>query len=276
MSRFGKKFYGVLRGFRVTPAVKFLLILNFSVFILQLFAGDLSLRGNRMISFLFGLVPRLVTQNGMVWQFVTYMFLHGGFGHIFFNMFALWIFGSHLENKLGTKRFLAFYFFCGIGAGVITWAAGPFQPYPTIGASGAVIGLLTAFAFFWPNEKLYLYFVLPVKVKWIVIGYAVISFLSIPRSSEQGVAHLAHLSGIAIAFVYLLITEKYKIRINIPKRSSGFKVYQSKKSPKKNLDLDKILKKIRASGLNSLDYEELAFLKKEAQERELKNFDMFN
>lgn len=180
------------------------------------------------------------------WQFITHMFMHGGFGHLFFNMFALWMFGSILENVWGQKRFLIFYFVCGLGAALshmialyfendimvqqfnaiqdTTDAAYFIQRYwdqsviptyenanavlnaridqPTVGASGAVFGCLAAFGYLFPNTYLYLYFFVPVKAKWFVIGYIVIELVSTFRASAgDNVAHLAHLGGALFGFL---------------------------------------------------------------------------
>jgi membrane associated rhomboid family serine protease len=157
-------------------------------------------------------------------QLVTYLFLHGGWDHIFFNMFALWMFGAILENYWGGKRFLIFYIVSGIGAGVCHLAvlypemsseiARLHEQYsaesiqealysvaypvnePTLGASGAVFGCLAAFGYLFPNSLIYLYFFVPIKAKWAVLGYAAIELFSGIRSSAgDNVAHWAHLGG---------------------------------------------------------------------------------
>jgi membrane associated rhomboid family serine protease len=156
-------------------------------------------------------------------QLVTYLFMHGGWDHIFFNMFALWMFGAILENYWGGKRFLIFYVVCGIGAAVchlavlypemssklaelqqqygdqiLEYRNAPGFPLnePTVGASGSVFGCLAAFGYLFPNSLIYLYFFVPIKAKWAVIGYAAIELFSGIRSSAgDNVAHWAHLGG---------------------------------------------------------------------------------
>jgi membrane associated rhomboid family serine protease len=157
-------------------------------------------------------------------QLVTYLFLHGGFSHILFNMFALWMFGAILENYWGGKRFLVFYMVSGIGAAVCHLAVlypemsrviadlqQQYSPeslqevmysarYPvneaTLGASGAVFGCLAAFGYLFPNSLIYMYFFVPIKAKWFVIGYAALELFSGVRSSAgDNVAHWAHLGG---------------------------------------------------------------------------------
>lgn len=156
-------------------------------------------------------------------QLITYLFLHGGWDHVLFNMFALWMFGSILENYWGAKRFLIFYIICGIGAAVFHLAVlyqemAPvmdsfhqlsipeqqdllLDPHfrvnePTLGASGAVFGCLAAMGYLFPNSLIYLYFFVPIKVKWFVLGYAAIELFSGIRSTAgDNVAHWAHLGG---------------------------------------------------------------------------------
>ena len=182
----------------MTPGVKNLLLANIAVFIVQILAP--SLIENKY----FILVPQLVFKKLYLWQLVTYMFLHGGLGHIFFNMFALWMFGIELERTWGTKEFLKYYFLTGIGAGIFIAL---FSSYPTIGASGAVYGVLAAFALFFPDRYVYLYFLFPIKMKYLALGLGLIEFLSSYRAAD-GIAHVAHLGGMIIGFFYL----RYKYR----------------------------------------------------------------
>ena len=142
-----------------------------------------------------------------LWQLVSYMFLHADFSHIFFNMFSLWMFGRIIEQTLGTKRFLAYYFISGIGAGLcqiimqIFTANSPFAA--TIGASGACYGILLAFGLLYPNQKIYLLIPpIPIKAKWLVIGYAILeAYLAFNTNSN--IAHLAHLGGMLFGLLCL-------------------------------------------------------------------------
>lgn len=166
-------------------------------------------------------------------QLVTYMFMHGNFTHLFFNMFALWMFGNTLENIWGWKRFLTYYLLCGFGAGLLQEGVQyveyvtrlsqyqsvnmggtivPMSQYlnlmTTVGASGAIYGLLLAFGMMFPNSMIYLYFAIPIKAKWFVIGYAVIELLSGLFSSGDSVAHFAHLGGMLVGLIIILIWKK--------------------------------------------------------------------
>jgi membrane associated rhomboid family serine protease len=143
--------------------------------------------------------------NFQVWQLVTYQFLHGDIMHIFFNMFALWMFGVEIENMWGSKRFLTFYLVCGIGAGLLHIFLTPVLAgtlAPTIGASGAVYGVLIAFAMLFPDRYIFIYFLLPVKAKYLIAFYIILEFMSVGSASY--VAHLAHLGGALFGFIMVL------------------------------------------------------------------------
>ena len=220
-------------GFSVLPpAVKNLLILNFIVWLLDL---SLQTRGIDIAKWL-GL-HYITAENFYPWQYVTYMFLHQGFSHIFFNMFALWMFGYAIENAWGSKRFLFYYFVTGIGAGLVQTVVvgidvatsfGTFLPdmniiHPidartinsivTIGASGAVFGILLAFGMMFPNMYIYLYFLLPIKAKWFVIIYGVLELIAGIGGSGDNIAHFAHLGGMLFGIGLILYWRKYGSRI---------------------------------------------------------------
>ena len=190
----------VFFGGPVTRTVKTLIILNVAVFLLQVI-GDLA--GSHFLIAYFGLIPVQVTRDLMLWQFVTYMFLHGGIFHLFFNMLTLFMFGNDLERYWGTRRFLNYYFVTGIGAGMGSWLAAVDSRTVIIGASGAIYGLLLAYGLLYPNRIVYLNFLIPVKVKWLVIFMGVMAFLSSITGSEPGVAHVAHLGGMLVGFIIL-------------------------------------------------------------------------
>ena len=194
---------------RMTPVVKNLLIINVLVFLAQKampqitsqFVGHYPLGG--------GFEP---------WQVISHMFMHGGIGHLFFNMFALVVFGSALERVWGSKRFLQFYLLCGIGAFLIFEATVGYSLYDlngqvsteypiglVIGASGAVYGLLLGFGMLFPNTELMLLFPpIPIKAKYFVILYGLLE-LSMAMSNNQGdnVAHVAHLGGMVIGYILI-------------------------------------------------------------------------
>ena len=189
----------------MTPGVKMLIWVNVGVFV----AGVLIPPLGRLLVSLFGLRPEAVLTGLRIWQPVTYLFLHGGIGHILFNMLVLWMVGVQLERLWGPSFFLRYYFITGIGAGVATIIAGllpfafsePTYLAVTIGASGAIYGLLMAFAIYYPNTPILMFFLFPVPAKYFVMIIGAITFLSVPRSA--GVAHVAHLGGLVVGYVYL-------------------------------------------------------------------------
>lgn len=138
-----------------------------------------------------------------IWQLVSYMFLHAGLGHIFFNLFALWMFGQAIENFWGTRRFTIYYFLTGIGAALLHMWVGP-GGVPTLGASGAVYGILLAFGMMFPDRPIMLLFPpIPIKAKYFVAGFGAIELISGLTRSNSGVAHFAHLGGMLIGFILI-------------------------------------------------------------------------
>jgi membrane associated rhomboid family serine protease len=222
---YGRGGAGMGLGLGLTEGVKILLIWNGILFLLQQFilrggigflAHDVMVRvpvgpGHELMRYpvvrleqLLGMVPVLIWQKGYVWQLVTYMFLHGGFFHVLFNMFGLWMFGSDIERLWGTRRFLGYYFFTGIGAGLFTLVLTPNGVVPTIGASGAVYGILLAFAWFFPERRILLYFVFPIPARLFVLIFGGIELLaSITQQPGGTIAHLAHLGGLVFGWIYL-------------------------------------------------------------------------
>lgn len=141
------------------------------------------------------------------WQLLTYGFLHGGLGHLFFNMFALYMFGLPIEQAWGTKRFVVFYLVCIVGAGLVQLltAAVTGGIYPTIGASGGVFGVLLAFGMMYPNQRILLIIPpIPIKAKWFVIGYGLLTLFFGVTGTMSGVAHFAHLGGMLFGLALIL------------------------------------------------------------------------
>ena len=136
------------------------------------------------------------------WQLVTYAFLHGSFMHILFNLFILWMFGMQIENKWGSRRFAIFFFVCVIGAALIHLAFID-RPVPTVGASGGVYGVLLAFGMMYPNQPIYLYFLFPIKAKWLVIGLGALELWAGVTGTQAGVANFAHLGGMVFGFAMI-------------------------------------------------------------------------
>lgn len=179
------------------PAVKHLLIIN------GIFFVGLSTPGIAQFLFEYGALWPIGSGLFQPWQLVSYMFLHGGIGHIFFNLFALWMFGQSIENFWGTKRFTVFYFLTGIGAAILHMFIGG-GGAPTIGASGAVYGILLAFGMMFPNREIMLLFPpIPMKAKYFVAIFGVIELISGISRTDSGVAHFAHLGGMLVGFLLI-------------------------------------------------------------------------
>jgi membrane associated rhomboid family serine protease len=183
-------------GGGIPPGVKLLLLSNVLIFLLMLFAEPL-------IVSLFGLRPVDVVARFRVWQVATYLFLHGGVFHILFNMLALWFFGSELERLWGTRKFLRFYFICGVGAGICVVLANYMFGNPasvTIGASGAIYGILLVAAVMFP-DRIIIFYIFPIKLKYFVMILAAISLYGL-RDSNSGVSDIAHLSGMVFGYLF--------------------------------------------------------------------------
>lgn len=265
------------------PVVKTLLILNVAVYLVMFTIGSFTYHGRSIGALLvayFGLMP--IGAGFHVWQLLTYQFLHADFWHILFNMvFGLWMFGMEVENVWGSRKFLLYYLSCGVAAGVAQLLLAPiFDPVygPTIGASGAVYGILVAFAFLFPDRYVYLYFLFPVKVKYFIIFLIVLGVLSVGGTSN--VAHLAHLGGALAGYLYLLY-DRYRLTHFSARRRSWqpksakeeptiveakvFDINESKTYEPKQVDelqerIDAILDKISQSGYQSLTEEEKKIL----------------
>jgi membrane associated rhomboid family serine protease len=178
-----------------------LILINAAVFILTMLPP-----GRVAMSYL-ALTPRLVLTRGYVWQLVTYMFLHGSLMHIGLNMFVIWMFGQTLENVWGARRFLYFYFACGLGGAVFSFLFA--YNTPVIGASAAAYGILLAYAIMFPHQRLLLWFVFPVKARTLAIGLAVLSLLLGMRGGGN-IAHFAHLGGMVAAL--FMMRGEYRFR----------------------------------------------------------------
>jgi membrane associated rhomboid family serine protease len=202
---------GSTMPFQLPPVTRNLLIANVAVYLLQMLLGD-------VLVMHFALWPWgpdrfLPTVDGLVaigfrpWQLITYAFMHGGFQHIAFNMLALWMFGGPIERLFGGREFLLYYFVCLVVAAlaqlvVVEWFTHGF--YPTLGASGAVFGLLLAFGMMYPHEKVMLIFLpIPMPAWLFVIGYAAIELVLGVTGTQAGVAHFAHLGGMLGGYVLI-------------------------------------------------------------------------
>jgi membrane associated rhomboid family serine protease len=251
---------------RITPAVKALLIANVAVYLVQFLpiAGPI-------LNHWCMLVPSDVFSGGQVWRLVSYMFLHSKIDplHILFNMLGLWMFGLELEDRWGRSKFLWFYLICGTGAALFSWFyyLVPSMRFIEIcGASGAVLGLLAAFAFYDPSREVLLFFIIPMRVWVLVAGYAVVSLL-LSFTSGNTIAHLLHFGGIVVAICYLKAGPLLNDWMTVQKERLREEAMRSR--VKENLDrkrfyddkVDPVLAKISSQGIESLTREEKKILK---------------
>jgi membrane associated rhomboid family serine protease len=199
-------------GFRFfPPVIKTLLITNVAVYFFAGFLSAFHFQGKALTDAFASLLYLFPIGDGFQpWQLFTYMFMHGGLMHLLFNMLALWMFGMELENTWGSKKFLTYYLMCGVGAGLSTLFIGPLfaPPGPTVGASGAIYGVLIAFGILFPERPIFIYFLLPIKARYFVLLYIALEVYAGVNGTADGVAHFAHLGGAAVGYVYLLIDQR--------------------------------------------------------------------
>ncbi|MBQ9640929.1 MAG: rhomboid family intramembrane serine protease [Bacteroidaceae bacterium] len=256
---------------QMPPVIKTLLLLNIAAYLIDsLFSHTMGLQ----LAEIFGLYY-VGHPSFRLYQLLTYMFMHEGFTHLFFNMFALWMFGRIMEGTWGGQRFLIYYIICGIGAALVQeigQAIDWINPYAmTIGASGAVYGILLAFGMTFPNERLFIIpFPFPIKAKWFVCLYAVIEIIE-GISSHDGVAHFAHLGGMFFGLLLILYWRRSALHSNVNfgrnfwtqtvSRPTMHVSYNGKhvadyeynaQQKARNEEVDRILDKVRMGGYQSL------------------------
>ena len=194
--------------YHLSSVVKWLILINTVVLVLYMIIIPIaSKRAFYWLMYILGQQPNLSILHGMIWQFVTYMFIHLGPLHFLFNMIVLWFFGPRLEHRWGSQGFLKFYFVVGIGAGIfhalVSLMVGRGY-YQIFGASGAIYGILLAYALYWPDDIVLVWGVFPVKVKVLVVVLMFVTFLgSSPAGAYDNISHLTHLGGLVVAFLYL-------------------------------------------------------------------------
>jgi membrane associated rhomboid family serine protease len=180
----------------VPPAVRSLIAVNVAVYIAQVFTG------HEQLIELFGLIPMKVG-SGEVWRLFTYQFLHGGAWHLALNMLMLWMFGSELEQRWGRKFFLRYYLLCAVGGGItyclVRWGT----LTPSVGASGAIYGVLMAYGLWFPNRIVLLAFLFPLRVRHVIVFLIFIELLQAIEATGAGIAYAAHLGGMAFGYLYL-------------------------------------------------------------------------
>ena len=238
-----------------TEAIKILISINVLLFIFRYISID-----RYDLAQIFGLSSGDVWP--MIWQPVTYMFIHGDFFHVFMNMFVLWMFGSEMESIWGSREFIKYYFITGIGSGIIWLLLNISNSYSVlIGASGAIYGILLAYGLMFPNRKVLIYFLFPIKVKYFVILLGAVAFISSIGDSGSNISHLTHLSGMLIGFIYLR-SNTYLPRLLLLINSTLVEI-KNKRDEKKQArqfaakkHIDKLLDKINDVGYDGLNEKE--------------------
>ncbi|HUG41755.1 MAG TPA: rhomboid family intramembrane serine protease [Longimicrobiales bacterium] len=260
--------YGDSFGYGLTPWVKRILIANAVVFLITLalpiLAAWMAFRPDQILV--------------RPWSVVTYMFVHGDFFHLFFNMLVLFFFGPPLEGIWGGREFAKFYTVAGLGGAAFSYLFAP--QVGVVGASAAVYGVMLAFAMNWPNMTIHIWGILPIKAKWLVGFLAAVSIASIIGPGGDGIAHFAHLGGFVAAFLYLRFDDRLTDRVSrlrkfVARRKlqvtrgtadeAGESDAPGPRRPRRKEDqvlddVDRVLDKISASGLQSLTPDELRLL----------------
>jgi len=270
--------------FSLTPWVKGLIVANAVVYFLTItvFTGA-------WVTDLLAFHPTQV--NARWWTFFTYMFVHGGFLHLVFNMLMLYFFGPAMEERMRGSGFGLYYFTCGFGGAAFSYLVGLFTPVaPFVGASGAVLGVALAFAIYWPNAPIYIFpLPMPIKVKWLVSFLVVTNLFMAGAGADSGIAYTAHLGGLLFGFIYVVSEERVMRRAreviyqqrqaqrpSPPKRKEEEKervVAGKPQRPGQQHDqenrkdaVDRLLEKISQSGVGSLTPDERLLLEEESRQ----------
>ncbi|MGH8014639.1 MAG: rhomboid family intramembrane serine protease [Candidatus Zixiibacteriota bacterium] len=250
-----------MAGFIIGPGsislvIKILLMVNVAIYLLQ------ELAPFRLES-LFGLTPALFFSEfpNLLFQPLTYMFLHGGFGHVFFNMFALWMFGTEIEYGWGSRRFFTFYILAGLAGALLTLVVQSGSAIPIVGASAAIYGVLVAYWLMFPDRYLYIYFLFPVKVKWAIPGFMLLGFLF----GGANVAHFAHLGGAFFGLIYLKMDGRWG-KLGSWWQGMSYRRNEAKfekrrlRAEETMKRVDEILDKINEVGIENISDEDRKFL----------------
>jgi len=241
----------------ISPVTRSLLIANAVVFFLQL-ALDYT-PYSKYLTFYFALSPLLVYKKFFLWQLVTYMFLHSGLFHFAFNMLALWMFGAEVESRMGEKRFLQFYFFCGVGAGIATCLFPPAWSSFTLGASGAIFGVLVAFAKYFPDRIILAFMIFPMRARVFVIFFGLLQLFAMLSASGSNIAYFAHLGGIVFGYIFLRFEDGFQAQWRHYRWLRD--EYKQERSEPDWQRVDEILDKVNREGIGKLTKKERSFLR---------------
>ncbi len=228
------------------PVTRWLAGLFFAGWLAEIFFGA-------RLNIMFGLVPFLFTGQLWLWQAFTYIFIHASFWHFFVNVFMLWMLGRIVEPEMGPRKFLVYFLVCGAAAALVTAAWKPDSLTPVIGASGAIFGLLGAFAFLHPNTTVYIYFIFPMSARTMAILLGVIEFALTLSRPGSGISNVTHLGGLAAGLLWLWVERRWRQRPT---------VYVSAPDPAalEQAEIDRLLEKISRKGQQALSASELTRL----------------
>jgi membrane associated rhomboid family serine protease len=256
-------------GYGLTPWVQRLLIANGVIFVVSHMLYP-------PLQWQFAFVPGLTLVRP--WTILTYMFMHGGFWHLFFNMIGLFFFGPPLEARWGSTEFIKFYLFCGLGGAAFSFLFA--FNYPVVGASAAVYGIMLAFAMNWPNMPIYIWGILPIPAKYLVGVLVVMSLLSAFGDTASNIAHFAHIGGFVFALIYMKLLSGAgsgwgslrrrldRRRLSVVRGDDDTRPQPTPRQPEKRRnpdprlldELDRVLEKISTQGMSSLSAEERRLL----------------
>lgn len=276
-SQFGQVPHMRMHWPKLTPVVKWLLIANLAIF----FAAELLFDRNLMVENLgfgvnilekwFSVFPHTIGAILQVWRLVTYQFLHGGIGHVLFNMLGLYFLGPTLENHWHSKKFLIFYLACGVAGGLFYTLLTIFNflaPGPMVGASGAILGMLAACAILFPHFIVFIFF-FPIPIRVAAIGLTIMYFFYVVTRGPNAGGHAAHLAGMAAGAAYVF-SQSWRDQF-----MSKIKAKQWKKqmTAQRDLDteLDRILEKVHKSGIQSLTSKEKKVLKEATRAEQMRS-----
>lgn len=223
----------------LTKVTKTLIIICVVIYMFDFVVSHIGIQfGGYYLNEIFGLVPAFVKDRNWVWQFVTYIFMHGHPLHILLNMLILWYFGAEIELKLGELNFLKYFLVCGVGAGLfnfgvnVAFSNAAALTHPIIGASGAIFGILAAYGIFFGNRYFLVFFLFPMKAKYFVLLMAAIELvMGVDSNPHDNVAHFAHLGGMGVGALYI-----YFCYIRPPRIGGG---------PKRDHERDKLRRQFR-------------------------------
>jgi membrane associated rhomboid family serine protease len=268
-------------GSPMTPAVKWIMGVCIAVFLMEVILGGPNSRADRAVVELFGFIPSLAVGQGWVWQFATYMFLHASFWHIFLNLFFFWMIGGAVEQGLGTRKFLWLYFLSGIAGAAAQVLVAVISPahgnVPTVGASGAIMGVTAAVAVLYPDATMLLFFVLPIKMRyfpWVLVLFQIWGLTSEARGAGENVAYCAHLAGLGAGYLFMKWHQGfswsashfyYRIKNKLRRSRLGQTVTHISDEEKYREEVDRLLDKIFKEGPGSLSQGEKEFLKRQSE-----------